>query len=356
MPSIFISYRREDASPYAGRLYDHLSARFGADRVFMDIDTIRPGDDFVQVISDRVAACDVLIAIIGKRWASCVDARGVRRLDDPGDYVRLEIASALNRNVRVIPALVDGAQMPGPQDLPRDLTALARRNAIEITNLQFRYNVGLLIQSIEQTVGRKTPFFGRWKPPVQPRPPQVAPPVQRTTTSIRINEQWPIYLAGAGFLIVQLFMLGTATPYPASLIISSILEAAVLFLVLRAAGKLQSVALKLAACWLPLAIFWMLASTLVLRPLLAQYGSLAVVNLAYVFLQAAAAVLFGFLGRLALPAIPVRAIWALARVWGLGRLAIWIVVLVDPGPARFFFTIFTALEGGSAMWLLRKRS
>jgi TIR domain-containing protein len=76
MPGIFICYRRDDTSPYAGRLYDHLSARFGPDRVFMDIDTIRPGDDFVQVISDRVAACDVLIAVIGKRWLASSDPRG----------------------------------------------------------------------------------------------------------------------------------------------------------------------------------------------------------------------------------------------------------------------------------------
>ncbi|HLH00022.1 MAG TPA: toll/interleukin-1 receptor domain-containing protein, partial [Bryobacteraceae bacterium] len=89
MPSIFISYRREDTSPYAGRLYDHLSARFGADRVFMDLDTIRPGDDFVQVISDRVAACDVLIAVIRKRWLGTVDSQGRRRLDDPRDFVRV---------------------------------------------------------------------------------------------------------------------------------------------------------------------------------------------------------------------------------------------------------------------------
>src|SRR5690348_2734818 len=128
MPGIFICYRREDASPYAGRIYDHLSARFGAQRVFMDIDTIRPGDDFVQVISEKVAACDALIAVIGKRWLTSADSRGRRRLEDPNDYVRIEIASALSRNVRVIPALVDGAQMPPAGELPPDLAPLSRRN------------------------------------------------------------------------------------------------------------------------------------------------------------------------------------------------------------------------------------
>ena len=85
MAGVFISYRREDSAAYAGRLYDHLSARFGAERVFMDIDTIRPGDDFVQVISDKVAACDVLIVVNGKRWLTTPDSRGRRRLEDRND-------------------------------------------------------------------------------------------------------------------------------------------------------------------------------------------------------------------------------------------------------------------------------
>ena len=151
--SFFISYRRDDSAPYAGRLYDHLAARFGAECLFMDIDTIRPGDDFVQAISDRVASCDVLIALIGKQWLNITDADGRRRLDNPNDFVRIEISSALARNVRVIPALVDGARMPSSHDLPDDLAPLSRRNAIEITNTMFRQSMARLIQVIEETIG-----------------------------------------------------------------------------------------------------------------------------------------------------------------------------------------------------------
>src|SRR5260370_26838553 len=168
MPGVFICSRREDASLHAGRLYDHVSARFGAERVFMDIDTIRPGDDFVQVISDRIAGCDALIAVIGKNWLSCRDSRGQRRLDNPHDYVRIEIASALQRNVRVIPALGDGATMPSANDLPENIAPLARRNAIEISNAMFRPSVERLIQTLDQTVRQNLLSFHRLfkvKPP-----------------------------------------------------------------------------------------------------------------------------------------------------------------------------------------------
>ena len=106
MSGIFISYRREDTSPEAGRLYDRLAGHFGKDQVFMDIDTIRPGVDFVEVINDSVASCEVLIAVVGKQWLTSTDEAGNRRLDDPEDWIRLEIAAALGRNIRVIPTLV----------------------------------------------------------------------------------------------------------------------------------------------------------------------------------------------------------------------------------------------------------
>src|SRR5258708_3801751 len=121
MPGIFISYRREDSAPYAGRLYDWIVQRFGKERIFMDIDTLQPGDDFVDVVEEKVGACDALIALIGKDWLRCLDDEGKRRLDNPEDFVRLEIVSALNRNVRVIPVLLDGTRMPRSHDLPEPL-------------------------------------------------------------------------------------------------------------------------------------------------------------------------------------------------------------------------------------------
>src|SRR5215472_5327650 len=124
---IFVSYRRQDSSHLAGRLYDRLADRFGEDQVFIDVDTIEPGVDFAEEIFRAVAACTVLLAVIGPGWLTAADEGGGRRLDDPDDIVRLEIEAALARGVRVIPILVEGAVMPRRQDLPDSLGGLARR-------------------------------------------------------------------------------------------------------------------------------------------------------------------------------------------------------------------------------------
>src|SRR5580700_7137111 len=102
---IFISYRRQETSHLAGRLYDRLADRFGESQVFIDVDTIEPGVDFAEEIFRAVAACNVLLAIIGPTWLTAADERGHRRLDDPNDIVRLEVEAALARAVRVIPIL-----------------------------------------------------------------------------------------------------------------------------------------------------------------------------------------------------------------------------------------------------------
>ncbi len=108
MGGVFISYRREDSGGFAGRIYDRLVSRLGRDSVFFDVDAIPPGRDFVDALSERVGRCDALVAIIGKQWVSSVDAADRRRLDDPHDFVRVEIEAALQRDVPVIPVLVDG--------------------------------------------------------------------------------------------------------------------------------------------------------------------------------------------------------------------------------------------------------
>ena len=107
---IFISYRREETAYPAGWLYDRLAGRYGDGQIFKDVDSIQLGDDFVEVITRAVGSCDVLLALIGDRWLTITDQDGRRRLDDPDDFVRLEIEAALTRNVRVVPILVDGAQ------------------------------------------------------------------------------------------------------------------------------------------------------------------------------------------------------------------------------------------------------
>lgn len=152
MPGIFISYRREDSSAYAGRIYDHLTNRFGKENVFMDVDNIEPGLDFVEVLQQTVSSCDALIAVIGKQWLVTNDDEGHRRLDDPGDLVRLEIAAALDRKVRVVPILVGGARMPRAQDLPEAIAFLSRRNSLEISDLAFHQGVSRLIETLEKIV------------------------------------------------------------------------------------------------------------------------------------------------------------------------------------------------------------
>ena len=146
---VFISYRRQEASGLAGRLYERLAARLGDDQVFMDVDTIALGMDFAAVITQAVSTCEVLLAIIGPTWLTATDEDGQRRLDDPDDIVRIEIAAALERDIRVIPILVEGAVMPRRQQLPETLAALARRNALVLRHESFRSDADRLLAAIE---------------------------------------------------------------------------------------------------------------------------------------------------------------------------------------------------------------
>lgn len=161
---IFISYRREDAAYPAGWLFDLLAAGFGADRVFKDVDSIQPGDDFVEEITVAVGSCAVLLAVIGKGWLGAVGDDGCRRLDDPADLVRLEIETALSRDVRVIPVLVDGAIMPVAGQLPASLGKLVRRQAVELSPLRFSADASRLLKILAKEVaGQGGP---RANPPV----------------------------------------------------------------------------------------------------------------------------------------------------------------------------------------------
>jgi WD40 repeat protein len=150
---VFISYRRQEASWLAGRLYERLAARLGDDQVFMDVDTIAPGLDFAEVIAEAVSTCEVLLAVIGPTWLTATDEDGQRRLDDPDDIVRVEIAAALERNIRVIPILVEGAQMPRRQQLPDNLARLARRNALFLRHESFRADADRLLAAIKPILG-----------------------------------------------------------------------------------------------------------------------------------------------------------------------------------------------------------
>jgi formylglycine-generating enzyme required for sulfatase activity len=175
---IFISYRRDDSSAWAGRLYDGLSRHFVSNQIFMDVDAIEPGVDFVEAIEKSVGSCEALIAVIGKRWLISSDEEGGRRLDNPEDSVRIEIVTALKRGIRVIPVLVDGASMPRSRDLPDDLQSLARRNALEVSHNRFRADLERLIGAVERAV-EKTTTQNREREPsaaVTPSPPVITAP------------------------------------------------------------------------------------------------------------------------------------------------------------------------------------
>ncbi len=150
--AIFISYRRDDTEGEAGRLFDDLVRAFGDNSVFMDVAGINPGMDFRKAIDDNVSGCGVLLAMIGPTWTTIAGHDGARRLDDANDFVRLEIASALTRNIAVIPVLVHDAKMPHPDELPDNLKDLAYRNSVEITHARWNSDVQLLIGALGQYV------------------------------------------------------------------------------------------------------------------------------------------------------------------------------------------------------------
>ena len=187
-PKIFISYRRGDTSAHAGRLYDSMAAEFGDGNVFMDVD-LEPGIDFVERITDAVAACHVLIVVMGPKWSTVEDEDGQVRIADPEDFVRLEIQTALRRDdVTLIPVLVSGALMPDREDLPTDIQPITRRNAIELSDGRWRYDVGRLLTRLKELlVGTTTLDEPVITEPVTPEPvTPVPPPAPVRPTPVRI--------------------------------------------------------------------------------------------------------------------------------------------------------------------------
>jgi TIR domain len=181
---IFISYRREETAYPAGWLYDRLADHYGGGQVFKDVDSIQLGDDFVEVITRAVGSCDVLLALIGDQWLTITDEHGRRRLDDPDDFVRLEIEAALSRNVRVIPILVDGARMPRTGELPGSLAALVRRQALELSPARFDFDTGRLLRVLDGSLaevraGQAEPSPAQSAPQAAAAAPPAAPPASR---------------------------------------------------------------------------------------------------------------------------------------------------------------------------------
>jgi hypothetical protein len=155
MAGIFINYRRDDAPGVAGRLFDHLATKFFRDDLFMDVDAMKPGMDFAKQLDHQVAQCRVLLAVIGPHWFDAKDKSGARRLDSDKDYVRVELASALKRDIAVIPILVDGAVLPAEDSLSDDLKPLARRHALELRHTRFAADAEAIVHALETAVPRR---------------------------------------------------------------------------------------------------------------------------------------------------------------------------------------------------------
>jgi formylglycine-generating enzyme required for sulfatase activity len=187
---IFISYRRADSSGYAGRLFDHLSMRFGNENVFMDVEQLDPGVNFVEAINKAVSECDVLVALIGPRWLEAKDENKKQRLDNPLDFVRLEIAAALERQVLVIPILIDNAGSPSKDQLPANLQPLAQLNSFEIRHERFNVDVDCLVRAIE-TYHQSGKVKYNW---------------QQTTTTLNTLPRGINYLVGSVGLILILVL------------------------------------------------------------------------------------------------------------------------------------------------------
>jgi len=216
MAKIFISYRRDDSAGHAGRVHDRLVQEFGRDLLFMDVDSIHLGEDFIKVLRKEVAKCDVLLAVIGHNWLNVRDEDGNRRLDNANDFVRVEIATALQRDIPVIPILLDGTQIPRPEQLPKNLEALAVRNGLDVRHASFHTDMDKLIARLKGQSGqvdalaspRSTPKERRNKEEATAR--QDARSEQRRRT-IALGGVLAALLAGAAILWVEM---PTRTPVP----------------------------------------------------------------------------------------------------------------------------------------------
>lgn len=166
MSRIFINYRRQDTEGYVGRLYDHLLKQFKPHDIFMDVQNIEPGADFVQVLEDAVSACDIFLAMIGPHWDTLKNSAGERRLDEWNDFVRIELETALNQKKVVIPILVGGATMPNPSSLPESIRSLSRRNAITLTHSRFASDVEDLVKFMRDLLPSHPSFKRKANPTV----------------------------------------------------------------------------------------------------------------------------------------------------------------------------------------------
>ena len=180
MTTVFISYRRENTAGEARALFNDLASRLGEGSVFMDVDSIALGRDFRSVLQETTASCDVMLVLIGRNWADARDDGGRVRLENPTDYVRLEIELALKRDIAVTPVLVQGAHMPAPEDLPTEIKDLAYRNGFELSHSRWESDVGEMVRRLDLQSGasrhQTEPILPQGSTPPQPAPSGVSAP------------------------------------------------------------------------------------------------------------------------------------------------------------------------------------
>ena len=206
MGSIFISYRRSDAAGESGRLSDDLIARFGTSHIFMDVDAIQPGIDFRKAIRENVGKCRVLLAVMGPDWLEARGKDGSRRLDNENDYVRLEIATALGREVPVVPVLVRGARMPKADQLPEDLRELAYRNSVELTHARWKSDVqvlGLALEPYLATDSNLTAPVVNAPVPKEVTPSAAAPAAFDAAAVSRVTHELACYIGPIAEVVVK---------------------------------------------------------------------------------------------------------------------------------------------------------
>ncbi len=191
MQGIFINYRREDSEGYAITLQDRLAKHFGDKQLFMDVDDIEPGLDFMQAIEKSLSSCQVVLVLIGERWLDVMDKQGNRRLENPNDPLRIEIETALKSDARVIPILLHGTPMPASDKLPESLAPLTRRHAIEISSSRRDYDLERLFSTLEKIPGLKP----------------LAKPVEKAQPAPR-RSAFKNGLVGAGIVLLLLVTLG----------------------------------------------------------------------------------------------------------------------------------------------------
>ncbi|MFT3955321.1 MAG: toll/interleukin-1 receptor domain-containing protein [Piscinibacter sp.] len=199
---IFISYRRDDTRQAAGRLADDLGDALGAERIFRDIEKIELGVDFEQALNQALVNCEVMLVLIGRQWSAITDAQGRRRLEQPGDWIRTEIVTALRRGIRVVPVLIDGADLPQESELPEDLKPLVRRQALAVEDARWKSDMGRLAESLSRLGGAAPRPAAAPPTPVAAVAAPLASPAAASGTS-----PWKAGAIGAGVVVLLVILL-----------------------------------------------------------------------------------------------------------------------------------------------------